>query len=258
MGTVTVSANKFYTSEYTTYFLPDDYLCFTAEGADAWVKFERNTSNLECYMPSKQAPNQWLSYYRFLNEVMSGADKISLTKGEKVYFRGNNPNGLGSNPKFTMGSDIGGTIAASGNIMSLIDKECNVTVIPCENCFQKLFQYCEILTAAPKLPATTLKDCCYEEMFDGCTSLISAPVLSAITLEKSCYASMFKKCSKLNSVTMLATDFIATDCLKDWLVDTVDEGTGTLWSSYDSENAPSIIKENLPANWTVKKYEDSK
>ena len=58
---------------------------------------------------------------------------------------------------------------------------------------------------------------------------------------------------------MLATTgFDAEDCLKEWLVDAAGEGTGTLWSSYNSENAPQIMKDNLPANWTIKKYEGSK
>ena len=190
-GTVTVSANKFYTSEHLTYFMPYDYLCFTAEGAGegaaAWVKFEGNTSNLECYMPSKSPSNHWQSYSEFLNEVMSGADKISLTKGEKVYFHGNNPTGLASDSRFKMGSDNGGTIAASGNIMSLISEDCSVTEIPCNECFKRLFSDCTILTAAPKLPATTLKEYCYEEMFYNCTSLISAPELPATTLKEHCY-----------------------------------------------------------------------
>ena len=119
-----------------------------------------------------------------------------------------------------------------------------------------MFQGCKSLTTAPELPATTLKNGCYGFMFYDCIKLTSAPKLPATALTERCYEKMFNRCSSLKSVTMLATDFTATNCLNGWLEGVA--GEGTLWSSYDSENAPQIMKDNLSANWTIKKYEGSK
>ena len=438
-GTVTVSANKFYTSEHKPHFVDLDYLCFTAEKAGSTVSMKKYGSpSLPALETSTNGVNQWTDF-------TPGTTTITLANvGDKVYFRKN-----GKEAATTFSNDntnyasfvMTGKIAASGNIMSLIDRSCETTAIPCNYCFEGLFWNCTSLTAAPKLPATTLKEYCYEEMFYLCTSLISAPELPATTLKEHCYQNMFascraltsapellattlttdcyfgmfsdcislttapalpatilgmhcysnmfynceslttapelpattltdfcysgmfqsceslttapelsattlmescyqnmfsnceslitapalpattlekfcyfamfqgckslttapelpattlkngcygfmfydcikltsapklpataltercyekmfNRCSSLKSVTMLATTgFDAEDCLKEWLVDAAGEGTGTLWSSYNSENAPQIMKDNLPANWTIKKYEGSK
>ena len=50
-----------------------------------------------------------------------------------------------------------GKIAASGNIMFLIDKTGELKDLSNkQNCFYELFAYCTSLTKAPLLPATTL------------------------------------------------------------------------------------------------------
>ena len=123
-------------------------------------------------------------------------------------------------------------------------------------CYSGMFQGCKSLTTAPALPATTLMKCCYDFMFEDCTSLITAPKLPATTLTERCYEKMFNRCSSLKSVTMLATDFTATNCLNGWLEGVA--GEGTLWSSYDSEDAPEGLSSSVPANWTIKEYEGSK
>ena len=87
-----------------------------------------------------------------------------------------------------------------------------------ENCYHLMFNGCTGLTTAPELPATTLVNSCYREMFSGCTSLTTAPELPATKLAFWCYNKMFYGCSKLSKVTMLATDYYASFCLDNWLV----------------------------------------
>ena len=70
------------------------------------------------------------------------------------------------------------------------------------NC-ANMFSYCKKLTAAPKLPATTLADYCYQEMFIGCEELSSAPELNAETVNDGSYQQMFASCTALKKAPAL-------------------------------------------------------
>jgi hypothetical protein len=85
-----------------------------------------------------------------------------------------------------------GKIAASGNIMFLMDKTGELRDLSGKDyCYTWMFQDCSSLTQAPELPATTLADGCYSAMFFGCSSLTQSPVLPATSLANSCYAQLF-------------------------------------------------------------------
>ena len=142
-----------------------------------------------------------------------GTTTVELADGEKVYFRGDNSSFSPSLMftdyiKFTMT----GKIAASGNIMSLVDKTCASKIIPNECCFYCLFEECTSLTTAPDLPATTLTDYCYAGMFNGCTALVSAPVLPATTLAQYCYSNMFSNCTALTTGPELPATSLVNRC----------------------------------------------
>ena len=116
------------------------------------------------------------------------------------------------------------------------------------NCYYAMFYGCTGLTTAPKLPATTLASQCYRDMFNGCTSLTTAPELPATTLAVLCYRDMFNGCSKLSKVTMLATDYYASYCLDNWLVNagtSADSRTLKL----ASQKVYNGIKSYLPTQW---------
>ena len=121
--------------------------------------------------------------------------------GDKVYLRATGTNDSFSESGKYIKFKMEGSIAASGNIMSLLDKDCRTLSVP-DNAFQYLFYNNTTLTTAPLLPATTLSYCCYAEMFNGCSSLTTAPDLPATTLANSCYAFMFLDCSSLSSITV--------------------------------------------------------
>lgn len=68
-----------------------------------------------------------------------------------------------------------GKIAASGNIMFLMDKTGELRDLTGKSyCFRNMFAGCDSLTKAPELPATILAEYCYDGMFRGCTSLTKA------------------------------------------------------------------------------------
>lgn len=186
-----------------------DYLCFTANEDNSTLKLDNYSSNMVS-LRYKVNNGPW-SNYEFYT-------KITLTKqNDKVYFS-NASNEVSSG--FSTGKNTGyifrmtGSIAASGNIMSLVDASCQTTEIPNENCFAGLFKECTSLTSAPDLPATTLKEGCYDCMFYGCTNLTTVPKLPATELQIHCYQSMFQGCSSLVDAPELPATTLAEGCYK--------------------------------------------
>lgn len=123
--------------------------------------------------------------------------RLNLTAGQIVYVRGYNPNGFSEGTSFYTIFTMTGSIAASGSVMSLIDRIGETLTIPNDYCFYGLFQGCGALKTAPELPATTLKTACYGNMFSSCGGLTSAPDLPATTLAQYCYNYMFQRCTGL-------------------------------------------------------------
>ena len=142
--------------------------------------------------------------------------KIQLkNKGDKVYFRGDNETFNKANaggPDTILSFSFSGNVAASGNIMSLLDKTMKSTTITVDYCFNRLFSNCKTLIRAPALPATTLSGGCYYLMFENCTSLTLAPVLPATELAPSCYWAMFNGCTGLTKAPELKATELANYC----------------------------------------------
>jgi hypothetical protein len=106
-----------------------------------------------------------------------------------------------------------GKIAASGNIMFLMDKTGELRDLTGrDHCYYFMFSACTSLTQAPTLPATTLADGCYSGMFDGCESLTQAPALPVTTLADSCYSGMFSNCYNLTQAPELPATTLADEC----------------------------------------------
>jgi hypothetical protein len=106
-----------------------------------------------------------------------------------------------------------GKIAASGNIMFLMDKTGELKDLSGKDyCCAYMFQSCTSLTQAPELPATTLTESCYNSMFAGCTYLRQAPELPATTLADYCYTYMFAGCASLTQAPALPATTLADYC----------------------------------------------
>ena len=139
---------------------------------------------------------------------------IELTKDSKIYFKGNNGTSFSKSTSQYSQFVMTGKIAASGNIMSLLDNgACTGTEVG-ECCFANLFKDCTALTTPPALPATTLAVGCYRFLFSGCTSLTTAPSLPATTLKKECYLNLFSGCTSLTSAPSLPATTMAEHCYR--------------------------------------------
>ena len=190
------------------------WLCFTALTAGSSIS-TTNQGGTVTNTPSLEYSYDGENWEPFI--LNTGDDATNTTvplanAGDKVYLRATGTNDSfsesGKYIKFTME----GSIAASGNIMSLLDKDCTSTTIPCNSCFSHLFFGCSALKTAPDLPAMTLASHCYSSMFYNCSSLTEPPVLSATTLADSCYLDMFSQCYSLQTTPVLPAITLADSC----------------------------------------------
>ena len=179
----------YFTAEYGSEENPDlvNVLCFTAVEPNSSVWYRNFDDNQPDIQYSLDLGKTWVQW-----EV---GDTVNLNRvGDRVYVKGNNPQGFSHGEKFVQKTTqfaMSGGISASGSVMSLIDGKGETTVIPCDSCFYGLFSSCVALRNAPRLPATTLAGSCYMLMFSGCTNLQEAPELPATEMADYCYSHMF-------------------------------------------------------------------
>lgn len=205
-------------------------------------------------------------------------DMINLNDGDRVSFQaieGGNTRFNDTGAYYSFHISGYGTVAASGNIMSLVDQTMETLEIPCNLYFSKLFYNCKGLTSAPELPATTLTLACYQDMFYGCTSLTKAPELPATTLTRACYKEMFYGCTSLTTAPELPATTLITECYMEMfygctnlnyvkaLFTTIPEinstskwlgrvsGKGTFVKSKDADWNVIGPRSGIPYGWTV-------
>ena len=200
--------------------LQGGYLCFTnVSGTDNIISLTKTGSPAEKTLEVSTDKVTW-STWSELNSIRS----CKLQAGGKVYIRGNNTTAYYTDDNNYYRFSSTGRFAASGSIMSLLDKQGNLRSLNgIINAFRGLFQNCTSLTSAPELPATTLEQACYAHMFQGCTSLTYI---------------------KIHVMSWNAAD--ATD----WVADVSSTGdiwmpSGATWSATDS---------GIPATWTVYQF----
>ena len=185
-------------------------LTFTAEEAGAKLSLKSSngpTVTLETSPTGKEG--SWQPY--------NIGDEITLANvGDKIMFRNSSDQiqvmGTIYN-KYNYFEIKSGKIAASGNIMFLIDKTGELRDLSGKlYCYYNMFSGCTSLTQAPELPATALNNSCYANMFNGCTSLTTAPTLPATTLANYCYNSMFQDCTSLTQAPELPATTLTDGC----------------------------------------------
>ena len=199
---------------------PLDYFTLTSTGSTS-VDLNKVGSPADIVLEYRKNEGAWTSY--------TIGSSVSLSDGETLQFRsdedGNDTFSQGISNYYFIEATGTGTISASGNIMSLLDRSLESVTVPqnafwwlfkscsklvgaselelpatslADYCYYGMFQSCSNLETAPALPATTLAIFCYDHMFSGCASLSSAPALPATTLSYSCYGNMFNGCSSLH------------------------------------------------------------
>ena len=229
-----------------------DYLCFTALEAGQFT----------LTIPAAVTPT-YLSYVEWSKDgrTWTHTDNtseavtipVSVTQGEKVYWRGS---GATMGPSYLESRRCKFSSEArfdvSGHIMSLLVgdnfgsfehlthvntdgirnatfsylfKDCTTIVnakdlvLPTFESYHQyiyigLFHNCTSLVSQPSLPSSTLAIYCYASMYYNCTLLTESATLPAATLAAFCYRYMYYNCTNLETVNpILATTAAGTDCM---------------------------------------------
>ena len=181
---------------------PDkNYLCFTSTGDSTVSMTQEGTPEASAnkVIQYKLNNGQWQTW---------DMSTVSLSDGDKMYLKSDDARPMSDAGYIYKYFVMTGSIAASGNIMSLL----NFNTTLARYAFTNLFENCTSLTAAPELPATTLADFCYAFMFSGCTSLTTPPTLPATTLAQRCYFAMFQNCKVLTTAPELPVTTLKWYC----------------------------------------------
>lgn len=177
------------------------YLCFTSTGDSTISMTQKGTPNTSAnkVIQYKLNTGQWQTW---------DLSEVSLHDGDKMYLKSDDEILISESDSIYKKFTMTGSIAASGNIMSLLNFSTTLT----DYAFYCLFNSCAALKQAPTLPATTLAEDCYYSMFKGCTSLVQAPELPATTLDEYCYYRMFQGCTSLTTAPELPATTLADYC----------------------------------------------
>ena len=233
---VDVNGKTWHTGCYGAVIEPEvepDYLCFTSTGDSTVAMTQNGTPNTSAgkVIQYKLNDGQWQTW---------DLSAVTLHDGDKMYLKSDDEIPVAEKSDIHKNFIMTGSIAASGNIMSLLNFSDTLTPYAFYSLFQKckslttapdlpattlatacyayMFAWCESLTTTPELPATTLAEFCYGNMFDRCTSLTTAPELPATTLAESCYNHMFYWCESLRTAPELPATTLAKSCYDNMFV----------------------------------------
>ena len=201
-------------------------------------------------------------------------ETITLDAGEYIYVQ-NKTETLSKSTDNRLRFRMSGSIAASGNVMSLLNFSEEVP----SYAFNELFSGCSALTTAPELPSTLISMNAYRNMFSGCTNLKEAPDLPAINLPEYAYYNMFRNCTNLEKGPYIKAKTITTirvpmtrmfdGCtnLKYIKLDYTDPiyfdnwvngvtATGKLYYNYNGSETIGHNSNQIPTNFTVEPFTD--
>ena len=168
-------------------------LCLTAEEAGSTVAMQAVGSAPAVTLETSYDGEIWEPFY--VGETVINLPKVR----DKVYFRA----GAGGNTRINKEAlnnynhfALSGSIAASGDLTSLLNADNPMDIITQNFCFSCLFYNQSSLVSAPELNATKIGIQTYSHMLRG-TSITVAPDLPATTINTSCYMALFQNCSLL-------------------------------------------------------------
>lgn len=215
------------------------------------------------------------SWSRDLETWTTYSGTISVSAGDKVYFKATSASWTGQHIKSSAAYKVGGNISsllvgddfptsgAAGltdyTFCDFFNGDTNITdasalVLPMtqtyNSSFKSMFHGATSLVHAPALlPATSLGNQSYRNMFNGCVNLEDTPVMVDSSVKSGAsgvYSNMFTGCSKVTSITCL-TSWYSSGQFGSWVSGV--NGTGqftkkstTVWDSGTS---------GIPSGWSV-------
>ena len=185
---------------------------------------------------------------------------ITIAKDAYVCFKGSNTTFYSTSSKNVKFNITGGSVEASGSIMSLLDGTGLTKEITEKNCFFKLFENCTTLVSAPELSAETISEGCYNSMFSGCIALIKVPKIAAKTLVKDCFKNLFTGCSSLNKIEVCFTNWQdnGNNCTTSWTKGLPQEGIFICPTDLEYTRSKGTSTNNIPSKWLINPHDVNK
>lgn len=183
-----------------------DYLTFTA---DNWQYFSMECKNGYELSGLEYSVNfgEWKTYTARTSIQFGGRFGSLRLRGTKETGTAENENKYAT---ISLSRDV--KVKCTGDIRTLLDYNDYKNVNTSNARFCYLFNKCNVLTSAPKLPAKDLADHCYHNMFAECTAIEKAPELPATKLKEYCYYCMFDGCTALTEVPDLPAEELPEQC----------------------------------------------
>lgn len=183
-----------------------DYLTFTA---DNWQSFSMECKNGYELSGLEYSVNfgEWKTYTARTSIQFGGRFGDLRLRGTNVTGTAENANKYAT---ISLSQDV--KVKCTGDIRTLLDYNDYKNVNTANARFCYLFNKCNVLTSAPKLPAKDLADHCYHNMFAECTAIEKAPELPATKLKEYCYYCMFDGCTALTEVPDLPAENLPEQC----------------------------------------------
>lgn len=186
-----------------------DYLTFTA---DDWQSFSMECKNGYELSGLEYSVNfgEWKTYTARTSIQFGGRFGDLRLRGTNVTGTAENANKYAT---ISLSRDV--KVKCTGDIRTLLDYNDYKNVNTANARFCYLFNKCNVLTSAPKLPAKDLADNCYRNMFEECTSIAETPELPAKIMADHCYYYMFRKCTTIEKAPDLPATKLAPYCYTD-------------------------------------------
>lgn len=213
----TLAANTYYSITRSTFSYDGFRIRATKDNTTITFNYKYSDSGIEYSVDYGDTWKQYTTAFT-LNK-----GEVAWIKGTRSNYKNEKANDQWWNPADKPIFRANGLCYISGNIMSLLSDQENLS----ESAFQGAFSrgttavdYIDIDPGDPLiLPVRNLAKRCYMRMFHNCTSLTTAPTFRVEgTAEKCCY-NMFRKCSNLSDVSgiELPAMTLTLDCYRELL-----------------------------------------
>ncbi|MBR5924068.1 MAG: hypothetical protein IKZ60_01290 [Bacteroidales bacterium] len=210
-----LAANKYYSISRSTLSFDGFRIKATKDDTIITFNYTYSDSGIQYSLDEGETWTQYATAFKLM------ANQVACIKGNRTNYKNEKAGDQWWTPEDKPIFKANKLVYISGNIMSLLSDEENLT----ESAFQGAFSrggtavnYIDIESDIPLiLPATELAPRCYMRMFHNCTSLKVAPTFKVEqTAEKCCY-NMFRKCTfltQVGSIELPATT-LSVDCYRE-------------------------------------------
>lgn len=265
-----------------------DYLCFTAVAANSTIRLNKVGEPYNISLETSRDKKTWTEYHWTWNDesdhsLGATGDIISLTNaGDKVYWRECTPDDNPDKGKFSYGSDndndyylfaLTGSIALSGNLISLLDKTISTNDVV-NQAFKSLFRNQSSLVSVSEFNFSDIGDKSFAHcflssgienielnmnvcrnasmytMFSSSSNLRKAKVVVNSVQGSSVLSRLFRYCSALSYIEVnFPLWFTNTNVFLDWVQNVSSTGIFVCPAALPTERGANRI----PENWTIKK-----